>query len=51
MDISKMTDTQLKALAFEEMQKRDAASQNIELILQELAKRAQENKKTSKNKS
>ncbi len=41
MDISKMSETELKALAFDEMQKRDLASQNVDLIMQELTKRAQ----------
>lgn len=48
MDITKMNETELKALAFEEMQKRDAASQNIELILQELSKRIKSKKQAKK---
>ena len=42
MDITKMSDTELKALAFDETQKRDVAAQNVELIMQELAKRREE---------
>lgn len=42
MDISKMSETELKAMAFDEMQRRDIAVQNIELIMQELNKRRQD---------
>ncbi|GEM_PF-2596119 len=48
MDISKLSEQELKAMAFDEMQKRDAAAQNVEIITQELAKRAQTAKKIAK---
>jgi len=42
MDLTKLSDTELKALAFEEIQKREVAAQNIQVILAELEKRSVE---------
>lgn len=39
MDLSKLSDTELKALGFEESIKRDTAAQNIQLVISELQSR------------
>lgn len=39
LDITKLTETELKALAFDEIQKRDLAQQNIQIISTELDRR------------
>lgn len=40
MDISKLSDTELKALAFEQICQRDQADQNLQMIVEEIAKRS-----------
>ena len=41
MDISKLSDTELKALAFDLISQRDAANQNLDVVIKLLASRAQ----------
>jgi hypothetical protein len=45
MDIAKMTDTELKALAFDEIRKLEIAKRNIEVIERELQIRAEKGEK------
>lgn len=42
MDITKLSDTELKALAFDLISQRDAANQNLDVVVKLLASRAQE---------
>jgi hypothetical protein len=39
MNIAELSDTELKALAFEQIVQRDRSIQNLELIVSELSKR------------
>lgn len=41
MDISKKSIEELKAMAFDEMTKRDIANQNLQILMNELEKRQQ----------
>ena len=41
MDISKLSDIELKALAFDLISQRDAANQNLDVVIKLLAGRAQ----------
>ena len=45
MDITKMTEVELKALAFDELQKIDSAQRNLQAISSQLALNAEKPKK------
>ena len=49
MDITKMTTVELKALAYDELTKLEAAQQNLRIINAEIAKKTKEEEKQENN--
>jgi hypothetical protein len=48
MDITNMSEQELKAMAYDEMQRRDIATQNLDIINKELVRRIEETQRANK---